>query len=135
MGYYSEIGIALYTKDYKTMVKRAKALKKQDTYKLINYADKYIADEGKVTILYFANIKWYSNFEDVRWIETFIQKVDAAFVRTGEDTNDNEEDYYNDGYELLSYCYLTRKVEIDGKKLIEEDENLNELLDEIDRRL
>ena len=69
------------------------------------------------------------------WVENFIQKVDSAFVRTGEDMNDNEEMCYNEGWDLLEYCRLTRMIDISGDEIIEEDENLNELLDNIDRRL
>ena len=136
MGYRSEVGIALYTKDYKAMLKRAKELKRnKEPYTLIKYANKYGADNGKITILYFSDVKWYTDFKDVSWIENFIQKVDSAFVRTGEDMNDNEEMCYNEGWDLLEYCRLTRTVDISGDEIIEEDENLNELLDDIDRRL
>ena len=136
MGYRSDVGIALYTKDYNAMFRRAKALKKnKEPYNLITRADKYIASGGSVTILYFSNIKWYTAFKEVQWVENFIQKVPSAFVRTGEDLDDNVEDCYNEGYDLLEYCFLTRMIDISGDKQIEEDENLNELLDEIDRRL
>lgn len=135
MGYRSDVGIALYTKDFKTMVKRAKALKNKSIYELIDYANKYTANEGKVTILYFSDVKWYNEYKDVGWIENFIDKVDAVLVRTGEDMDDNEETCFNEGCELFEYCRLTRMVDISGDKQIEEDDNLNELLEEIDRRL
>ena len=136
MGYRSEVGIALYTKDYKAMLRRAKELKRnKEPYKLIKCANKYIADEGKVTILYFSDVKWYTDFKEVQWVENFIAKVPSAFIRTGEDLDDNVEDTYNEGYDLLEYCCLTRVIDISGDRQIEEDENLNELLDEIDRRL
>ena len=135
MGYRSDVGIALYTKDFKTMVKRAKALKNQDPYKLLNYANKYLADSGKVTILHFIDVKWYNEYKDVGWIENFIDKVNAVLVRTGENMNDNEEICFNEGCELFEYCYLERSIGIIKDKQIEEDDNLNELLEEIDRRL
>lgn len=116
MGYRSEVGIALYTKDYNTMVRRAKALKDPDIYGLISYADRYIAEGGKVTILYYSWIKWYPEYKDIAWIEKFIQKVQSAFVRTGEDMADNEEICHNEGYDLLEYCCLTRIVDINGEK-------------------
>lgn len=121
MGYRSDVGIALYTKDFNTMIKRAKALKDKSTYELIEYADKYIADARKVTILYFSDIKWYREFKDVSWIENFIKKVPAAFIRIGEDLEDNEEITYNEGYDLFSYCSLTRMIDIAGDRIVKED--------------
>lgn len=127
MGYRSEVGIALYTKDYKTMIKRAKELKKnKEPYELIKNADKYSADNRKITILYFSDVKWYIDFKEVQWIENFIKKVQSVFIRIGEELDDNEETVYNEGYDLLEYCFLTRMVDISGDKIIEED---------IDRRL
>ena len=127
MGYRSDVGIALYTKDFNTMIKRAKALKDKSIYELIDYADKYTADEDKVTILYFLDIKWYREFKDASWIENFIQKVDSVFVRTGEDINDNEEMCFNEGCELSEYCRITRIVDISGNKNVKKDYNLNKL--------
>ena len=131
MGYRSEVGIALYTKDYKTMLKRVKELKKnKEPYELIKNADKYSADNGKITILYFSDVKWYTDFKEVQWVENFIKKVQSVFIRIGEELDDNEETVYNEGYDLLEYCFLTRMVDISGDKIIEEDK----LLDDLDRR-
>ena len=125
MGYRSEVGIALYTKDYKTMIKRAKELKKnKEPYELIKNADKYNADNRKITILYFSDVKWYTDFKEVQWIENFIKKVQSVFIRIGEELDDNEETVYNEGYGLLEYCFLTRMVDISGDRQIEEDELL-----------
>lgn len=125
MGYRSEVGIALYTKDYKTMIKRAKELKKnKEPYELIKNADKYSADNRKITILYFSDVRWYTDFKEVQWIENFIKKVQSVFIRIGEELDDNEETVYNEGYDLLGYCFLTRMVDISGDKQIEEDELL-----------
>ena len=122
MGYRSEVGIALYTKDYKTMIKRAKELKKnKEPYELIKNADKYSADNGKITILYFSDVTWYADFKEVQWIENFIKKVQSVFIRVGEELDDNEETVYNEGYDLLEDCFLTRMVDISGDKIIEED--------------
>ena len=137
MGYRSDVGIALYTKDFNTMIKRVKALKDKSIYELINDADKYTADEDKVTILYFSDVKWYTDFKGVQWIEHFIKKVQSVFIRIGEELDDNEETVYNEGYDLLGYCHLTRMVDIPENKQVKKDYNLNKLLKDIDidRRL
>lgn len=127
MGYRSDVGIALYTKDFNTMIKRAKELKKnKEPYELIKNADKYSADNRKITILYFSDVKWYTDFKEVQWIENFIKKIQSVFIRIGEELDDNEETVYNEGYDLLEYCFLTRIVDIAGEKQLEED---------LDRRL
>ena len=135
MGYRSDVGIGMYTKDYNTMIKRAKALKDNSVYDLINYADRYTADKNKVTILHFTDIRWHTDYKSVQWIENFIQKIDSVLVRVGENLADNEETCFNEGCELFEYCYLERSIGIIKDKQIEEDGNLNELLEEIDRRL
>lgn len=135
MGYQSDVAITMRTKDYNNMLKRAKALKDASAYNLINAADIFKADDNTITILNWTCVKWYDWFDSVKWIQKFIQKIDATFICIGEDPNDNEEEYYNEGYELLEYAYYTRNIEIHGEKQIKEDKNLNELLDEINRRL
>lgn len=135
MGYRSDVAITMRTKDYNTMLRRAKALKDTSVCALIDAADIFKADNNTVTILNWTSVKWYDSFDSVKWIQKFIQKIDATFVYIGEDPDDNEEEYYNEGYELLEYAYYTRNIEIHGEKQIKEDKNLNELLDEINRRL
>ena len=135
MGYYSDVGIALYTKDYNKMLKKARGLKDKNILNFIKQAERYVVKEEPVTILKWTWIKWYPEFNHVSWITNFIEKVDSAIVRLGESINDNEEDSYLNGSDLLSYMYYNREICIDGAYQYEEDENLNELLDEIDRRL
>lgn len=138
MGYRSEVAITMDTKNYNVMIRRAKALKNKHIYNLIDYADIYTMDNGKVTTLYWSYVKWYQDCKEVQWIENFIKKIDSTFVRIGEDRDDNEELYYNNGDGFFEFAYYNRSIEIEGikqDKQIEEDDNLNELLEEIDRRL
>ena len=138
MGYRSEVAITMDTKNYNVMIRRAKALKNKHIYNLIDYADIYTMDNGKVTTLYWGYVKWYQDYKEVQWIENFIKKIDATFVRIGEDRDDNEELYYNNGDGFFEYTYYRRSIEIEGikqEKQSEENELFDELLDEIDRRL
>ena len=98
--------------------------KNKEPYELIKNADKYNADNRKITILYFSDVKWYTDFKEIQWIEHFIKKVQSVFIRIGEELDDNEEIVYNEGYDLLGYCFLTRMVDISGDRQIEEDELL-----------
>ena len=116
MGYRSEVAITMKTKDYNTMVRRAKALKNQVVYNLINNADIYETEEDKIITLYWGWIKWYSEYYEISWIKKFIRSIDSTFVRLGEDVDDTEEEYYNKGHELQEYAYYTRNIEISGKK-------------------
>lgn len=113
MGYRSDVGIAMYTKDYNTMMRRAKALKNQDIYNFIDSADKYMSKEdAKITILTWDCVKWYSTFKEVSWIGNFIEKIPSAFIRVGEDLEDNEEQIFEDAYKLFDYIYLNRSIEV-----------------------
>ena len=122
MGYRSEVAITLYTKDYKTMVKRANTLKDKSIYEFIKEADRFIADENNITTLYWDYIKWYNDDKIIKWIEKFIRNVDSTFIRIGEDNDDNEEKYYNKGYDLLEYAYYIRVIEIQGTKYKKEED-------------
>lgn len=123
MGYRSDVGIAMYTKDYNTMIRRAKALKNQDILMFINSADLYKGttyeekpNAGEITILRWNCVKWYKEFKDVKWIENFIIKIDSAIVVVGEDLDDNREMYYGEGWNFMNYMYINRSIELTGVK-------------------
>ena len=131
MGYRSDVGIAMYTKDYKTMIRRAEALKNKEIYEFINSADLYgvvtgddLCEKGfntnKITILRWDCTKWYSDFKEVKWIENFIKKIDSAIVAIGEDLDDNREMYYGEGWNFMNYIYINRAIELQGVKQKEE---------------
>ena len=75
MGYHSDVAIAMYTKDYNTMVSKAKALENQDIYDFIKSSEIYLAKEGKITILEWWDVKWFKTFNGIDWIESFIKKI------------------------------------------------------------
>jgi len=129
MGYRSDVAIAMYAKDYNTMVRRAQALKNKEIYKFIYNADLYGVieyDKGfnaaKVRILKWDCTKWYSDYKEIQWIENFIQKIDSAIVVVGEELDDNKVMSYGEGWKLLNYVYINRSIEIEGIKKLKEEE-------------
>lgn len=112
MGYRSEVAIAIHTKNYNTMIRRATNLKDPNIYEFIDSADRYVINDRKVTVLAWDWVKWYPEFKEVAWIENFIKKIDAVFIRIGEDMDDNEQRCYGDDYELQDYIYIDRRIGI-----------------------
>jgi len=120
MGYRSEVAIAIHTKNYNTMIRRAANLKDPNIYEFIASADRYVINDvyktnikkSKVTILTWDWVKWYPEFKEVAWVENFIKKIDAVFIRLGEDMDDNEQRCYGDDYELQDYIYIDRRIGI-----------------------
>lgn len=128
MGYRSEVAITMDTKNYNVMIRRAKALKNKHIYNLIDYADIYTMDNGKVTTLYWSYVKWYQDCKEVQWIENFIKKIDSTFVRIGEDRDDNEELYYNNGDSFFEFAYYNRSIEIEGIKQEKQKDEEDDLI-------
>ncbi len=87
MGYKSEVAITLKNDDFDTLVKKAKN-EHEDAYGLIKMASVYKTE--KFTTLHFDFVKWYADYEDVRFIETFMRSVPYVFNRVGDDCNDIE---------------------------------------------
>ena len=122
MGYRSDVAIALYKKDYDKLINRVKMNKNQDLHNLINNASLFESKGGNVKILTWDWTKWYNEFEEIQWIENFINNCNSAFVRIGEDFEDIEEQGFGEfGYDLMEYAYCSRNLEIDGKPTSKEN--------------
>ena len=95
MGYRSDIRLKLETKDFKqlkTIVKDT-SLEEFDICKnikdVIYYGDKYYEED--IVYCGWDYIKWYDDFQEVKQIKDFLQKLYAyAFARFGEDITDIE---------------------------------------------
>ncbi len=137
MGYYSEIGLCLYKPAYDKMLVELELQSestKAEVQDLLNSAEKRVANEGTddESRLYYWNwIKWYSHFEEVKFIEDLLASIgddDNAemqyrFVNIGEETEDisvhgsyyenpfvldvGRGVYMNDRYEVVSKSVST----------------------------
>lgn len=121
MGYRSEVAIALTENHYNQLFEAAKNVKDFDNTWLVSFLSnpkrKETMDETYILIT-DDWIKWYSACPEISFIEKFLNNHRHAFLRIGEDDNDNEMDIMVDDdegeddmfYELI---YLRREVDMD----------------------
>lgn len=115
MGYYSNVAMAVHKKDYLQMLAKAREKESEPgeiTYLLTEACD-YIGlveqnDRDKdVVVLHWCDVKWYSDFESVRFVENWMDDADEngigyEFARCGEDFADTETRYHDDNH-ILGY--------------------------------
>lgn len=122
MGYYSDVGLAMYKKDFENMLKHFKGTC-HEAYVTWTSADDYTLFENKkepsnpVIVAKIYTTKWYGELDDVRATEDYLHScsdedkdICYQFVRIGEDMDDNEEQY-NGG--LWEYCSICRNIDSD----------------------
>lgn len=119
MGYYSDVAVCMYKKDYMDMLKHFKE-KSPDAYGTWTTADYKIfrnrKDESNpiVTAVIYMT-KWYKEFEDVIYTEKYLDYCDEAdipyqYIRIGEESGDEDERYSGSGV-LWEYCNIARKID------------------------
>ena len=122
MGYYSDVGLAMYKKDFENMLKHFKETC-AEAYDTWTKADDYALFENKsdpsnpVIVANIYSTNWYESFDDVCATEDYLHScceddkdICYQFVRIGEDMDDNEEQY-NGG--LWEYCSINRSIDSD----------------------
>ncbi len=102
MGYRSIVAIAMFTKDYEAIMKQAEQIENNGLKEnVLSLLDKKTGpddfyNDGKYTILQYDWIKWYDGgygaYDEIVWIKDHMPNP-HAFVRVGEDLNDNEVEY------------------------------------------
>ncbi len=116
MGYYSEVGLCLNKAAHDNILAE---LKNQDSsiqsevQELLNDAEKYQAhskDNQESTLYRWPWLKWYSEFKEVKFIESFLASLtddddsplQYRFVRIGEEYEDIEVhgSYYENPFEM-----------------------------------
>lgn len=112
MGYYSEVAICMKKEDYEVLKEKSAKLE----YDMIDIATTTRFDEEDNTVaIYWSSVKWYSDFEEVKLIEDFLQTLDTyKFIRLGEDYEDNEflsGPEWADG--ICDKIHMCRDIEID----------------------
>ena len=112
MGYRSDVAIAIENEAFKELLEKAKA-ENDDAFEFIQRASIYRTD--KFTTLYFEWVKWYEDYEDVQFIESFIRKIPHVFKRIGEDYDDIEslEGDVAD-HDMYDCVQIVRSLDIEG---------------------
>lgn len=99
MGYYSDVAMAMKKKDYAKLRQAISSLfsdaeLKNVSRNLIEAAQKteIKIDKEKYVVLKWQSIKWYNDFEEISFIEKFLEKIPHHdFIRIGEEMEDIEE--------------------------------------------
>ena len=136
MGYRSQVGFCIeFTKDPEEFIALMR-VDGRDIFKdFLRFM--YVQDyETKVedgaygcAHFYHDHWKWYEDsvtglHELINMAEDFDENYKAKFVRIGEETDDNEEEWFNDPNYELEYPYMVRNVEtgfaLDKLKRVEE---------------
>ena len=126
MGYRSEVGFFIeFTKDPEEFIALMK-VDGRDIFKdflrfmyIENYKDRPMEDDddpkGGVHF-YHEHWKWYDESKDgfmdlLNMAGDFDNNFKAKFARTGEESDDTEEEWFNDDHYELEYPYMVRAVE------------------------
>ena len=112
MGYRSEVTVTMYNADFINLVGRAKS-ESETAYQLLQAASIYQTD--KFTTLHFDWIKWYTDYDDIKFIEGFLYDVPYVFRRVGESCDDIE-CFENDiaDYDMLDCVYVVTGLDIEN---------------------
>lgn len=127
MGYRSDVSITMYQKDFDVMVKRA-ASENEEALSLIKYATLYKDENNEIVTMFWSCVKWYDNFEDVSFIESFIKRdgIQYHFIRVGEEIGDIEEEFNDDNWMLYDLTRAEQYInieqagdEVDSQRFVE----------------
>lgn len=119
MGYYSDASLCL-SKDgiemLKSRLETAEPELKNEVESLLKYADCHYQDASSEAEFWCWNdIKWYADFKDVGFVQSFLQELDVndyLFLRIGEETDDTEQSgsFHDNPFN----AYLVRSIHFSG---------------------
>ena len=101
MGYRSDVALEL-TKEKNDLFRALYAVKFPEDIAFLYDCVESENEDG--TLYHWTDIKWYDSFAEVSFIETFINSLDYedyAFIRLGEESDDNE---YRGCGDLFGLC-------------------------------
>ena len=90
MGYRSNVALEL-TKEKNDLFRALYAVKFPEDLAFLYECVESENEDG--TLYHWTDIKWYDSFQEVSFIESFLDTIhceDYAFIRIGEETDDNE---------------------------------------------
>ena len=109
MGYRSNVALIIKTDVYNSI---KNSIGDSDELKYSLFKEACITQNEIYTILHWDDIKYYSNFEDVQFIENIRNNNDSYFVRIGEEYSDIEESWNGGDYDMLDYLGIDRSIYI-----------------------
>lgn len=107
MGYYSDVAIALKKSDWQKMQKQAETKTEVFGFPFADLWQEIQERKDGIVILRF-NGKWYPDFPEIQFVESFLEIVEHEFIRVGEEAEDIET--YNSFVD--GRCYFWTKTEI-----------------------
>ena len=119
MGYYSDVSLCLTKTGVATLREKlgnAPPEVKTEVERLLEYADTHTLDPAsEAEFWWWSDIKWYSDFPDVGFMEAFIRELDERdyyFLRIGEADDDTERlgCYLDNPFNM----YLVRSIHFSG---------------------
>lgn len=120
MGYYSDVAITLYEKDFKELLKAAVIHDNKNNGNYNSVCDllrnsQVVVSNDTVSLLWTSE-KWYDSFSDVAFIMDYIQDIPHFFRRIGESYDVYEYYETDEAYELYDAVTFVRCFETDGKR-------------------
>ena len=123
MGYYSDVSLCLSktgSARLKEKLKSAAPELKTEVERLLEYADSHSLDAStEAAFWWWSDIKWYSDFPDVGFMEAFMRELDEKdyyFLRIGEADDDTERLGCN--LDNPFNMYLVRSIHFSGPEEI-----------------
>ena len=139
MGYRSEVGFFIeFTKDPEEFIALMK-VDGQDIFKdflrfmyIENYPEPILEEDAPIGGIHFHHDhwKWYDDSKNgfmdlLNMAGDFDNNFKAKFARTGEESDDTEEEWFNDDNYELEYPYVVRRVDtgmnLEKLKKVEEE--------------
>lgn len=114
MGYYSDVAISMYESDYDKLCEKVNAANRNIRF-FVGAAEAYKSSLGdkKAVTLVWNWVKWYPEFEDVKFISDFLGTLsNYSFKRFGEDIGDYEEVSNGCSDELAELTYVEQHFSI-----------------------
>jgi hypothetical protein len=113
MGYRSEVSLTLKNDDFNALLESAR---KEDEEMFDFIVDAEIRRNEKYTTICWDWIKWYEDYPEIRFIESFKSGVNHVFHRLGEDDTDYEHTQSMDEscYDMYGCACLIRQIDVTG---------------------
>lgn len=131
MSYRSDVSLTMLREDCKRMLARAKRLEDKSPLNFLRRAELAASNDGSIITLYWDSVKWYTNFDDVRFIDEFIHEKDEngkeipyKMIRIGEVYDDIEVEFTGneETHRLINWmAYPVSEIMVDGRSLQEEE--------------